>query len=106
MTTNLSSRSTRRALAVLLFAFIAALGAVFLGGCADTAGPGAAPRRPMAGYTAPKTSAPREQAADLPDSRPGLGTGFGEERESSVGRTNFVRAAGDRPSAVDRIYYN
>jgi hypothetical protein len=40
------------------------------------------------------------------DSRPGLGTGFGEERDSSVSRTSFVRANGNRPAALDRVYYN
>jgi hypothetical protein len=40
------------------------------------------------------------------ESRPGLGTGFGEERDSSVSRTSFVRNNGNRPAATDRIYYN
>ena len=40
------------------------------------------------------------------ESQSGLGTGFGEERDSQVGRTDFVRADGNRPTAVDRIYYN
>jgi hypothetical protein len=38
--------------------------------------------------------------------RPGLATGWGEQRESWVAPTFFARAWGDRPSAVDKLFYN
>ncbi|WP_435690876.1 hypothetical protein [Rubritalea sp.] len=37
--------------------------------------------------------------------RPGLGTGFGEEVESSISYTEFKRS-GQKPSSVNVIYYN
>lgn len=38
--------------------------------------------------------------------RPGLGTGWGEERDSHTAPTTFVRAHSTHPSATDRIFYN
>lgn len=38
--------------------------------------------------------------------RPGLGTEFGEERQSGSRRTVFVRANGNRPLATAAIYYD
>lgn len=38
--------------------------------------------------------------------RPGLGTGWGEERDSWVRSTSFVRRNGDTPVAVAKIFYN
>lgn len=40
-----------------------------------------------------------------PRSRPGLGTAWGEEVESSIRYTNFRRAEG-RPAGIEMIYYN
>ncbi|MEA3210805.1 MAG: hypothetical protein QOE70_3862 [Chthoniobacter sp.] len=80
---------------------------IFLGGCAEVASrPG--PKRLGGAYGPPATSASAEVAMDrrVADSRPGLGTGWGEERDSQVSRTGFVRAEGNSPAAVDRIYYN
>lgn len=38
--------------------------------------------------------------------RPGLGTAWGEQRDSWVEAAPFTRNTADRPAAVDRIYYN
>jgi hypothetical protein len=41
-----------------------------------------------------------------PTERPGLGTGWGEQRESWVEPAYFARAWENRPSGVDKLYYN
>src|SRR5215218_6986413 len=38
--------------------------------------------------------------------RPGLATSSGEQRESRVAPAYFARAWGDRPSAVEKLFYN
>ncbi len=38
--------------------------------------------------------------------RPGVGTAWGEQRESWVGPTSFTRQWGGQPAAKDQIYYN
>lgn len=48
----------------------------------------------------------RESFAAAPDDRPGLGTRWGETRESPVAVTGFHRASATRPFAVAAIYYN
>src|SRR5471030_427196 len=40
------------------------------------------------------------------DARPGLGTKFGETRDSKVRSTNFVRATPDRPLTLATVQYN
>lgn len=45
-------------------------------------------------------------AAVAPEQRPGLGTRWGETRESSVVATGFRRAEGTRPLATAAIHYN
>jgi hypothetical protein len=82
---------------------------LFLGGCANVAPPRDAQTGFIGGsrQAAPSASVTRDSTAGLrAESRPGLGTGWGEERDSPVSRTGFVRADGDHPTAVDRIYYN
>jgi len=37
---------------------------------------------------------------------PGLGTGWGEERDSATRATSFVRSSGGQPHVTDRLYYN
>jgi hypothetical protein len=86
-------------------AFAALVIAASLAGCAQRA---VEPSfKPRAGYQPPSTPL-REATADTrsAESRPGLGTGFGEERDSYVNRTGFVRSNGNQPAAVDRLYYN
>lgn len=38
--------------------------------------------------------------------RPGLGTGWGEHRQSWVEPTYFARASAERPAGVDKVFYN
>ncbi|HEV8184795.1 MAG TPA: hypothetical protein VGP40_02490 [Chthoniobacterales bacterium] len=47
-----------------------------------------------------------ESFAAAPENRPGLGTGWGETRESRSVDTRFQRANLRRPSALAKIYYN
>lgn len=74
--------------------------------------PGDAPRHtsPSGGSTASADASPRSrfepsQPAPPPESRPGLGTEFGEARASRVHDVTFVREAG-RPFAVAALNYN
>lgn len=47
------------------------------------------------------------RAAAIPtQERPGLGTAWGEQRESWAEAAAFTRASGDRPAGRDRLYYN
>src|SRR5262245_13132247 len=76
-------------------------------GCAQRSAE--SPYQHRGGYAPPSASASRRfQGDDAPrtEARSGLGTGFGEERDSHVSRTGFVRANGNQASAVDRIFYN
>lgn len=85
-----------------------AVSAVFLAfaGCAQRSAE--SPYRHTAGYRAPATPESRQSVGDTArrEARSGLGTGFGEERDSHVSRTGFVRSNGNQPAAVDRIFYN
>ena len=57
--------------------------------------------------SADATAAPRSLAtAAAPEERPGLGTRWGETRESSIVDTSFRRASGTRPLATAAIHYN
>jgi hypothetical protein len=47
-----------------------------------------------------------QKAAQAPESRPGLGTQWGEARFSRVTTAPFVRAEAQNPFAVASIYYN
>jgi hypothetical protein len=88
---------------------LAALATLFAGGCAT------APVSRQTGSNsyiggaapAPATTADSARASEPPRTeRPGLGTGWGERRDSETVRTSFVRADGDRPAATDRVFYN
>ena len=48
----------------------------------------------------------RRETATPASERPGLGTSWGEQRESGVEPAPFVRASAARPTAQARIYYN
>lgn len=118
--TNIPPRNRDKSWFHLLAALAATIAVLVFAGCAQKSQD--SPFRTSAGSRAPSTSAPleRDQGNDTPGSRrrgfvgddtrrrerSGLGTGFGEERDSYVSRTGFVRANGNRPSAVDRLYYN
>lgn len=69
--------------------------------------PSAAPRSSTAGASADSSSSSRrfEPSTPAPESRPGLGTEFGEARTSRVHDVSFVREAG-RPFAVAALNYN
>src|SRR6476469_4387877 len=81
-----------------LLAFSAALAALLaFTGCASR------PERARPAATAPGAQALRVLE---PAERPGLGTGWGEQRESWVEPAYFARAWEDRPSGTDKLYYN
>lgn len=67
-----------------------------------------APAPASAGYA----SQPGEPAAEssapapAPENRPGLGTEWGETRESPIREVSFFRADPERPFAVADLYYN
>jgi hypothetical protein len=48
----------------------------------------------------------KSRFASAPSDRPGLGTKWGETRNSLVGMTSFERANFDHPFAVGAVYYN
>jgi hypothetical protein len=68
--------------------------------------PAASPRGSSAGASADSSSSRRfEPTTPAPESRPGLGTEFGEARTSRVHDVSFVRESG-RPFAVAALNYN
>ncbi len=68
--------------------------------------PAASPRGSSAGASADSSSSARRfEPAPAPESRPGLGTEFGEARTSRVHDVSFVRESG-RPFAVAALNYN
>jgi hypothetical protein len=52
------------------------------------------------------TYGPSAESAPAPRERPGLGTEWGETRESHVRSVGFTRADADRPFAVAQLFYN
>ncbi len=55
----------------------------------------------------PTASVASSTSAGTPaDARPGLGTKFGETRDSKVRSTNFVRATPDKPLTLATVQYN
>lgn len=98
-----------RTLLVKWLSTLGALGAValLLAGCASNGPVAAEPRagafnRPATASESEARSAPAPAALQ----RPGLGTEFGEERESRMGYGEFVRAGGNRPLATTAVYYD
>lgn len=80
-----------------------ALIAGFFAGCETGSGP--APAR-TADAMARRSSATTEAAYAPAQERPGLGTGFGEDRRSVIEDTVFRRDNASRPIARAAIYYN
>ena len=73
---------------------------------AERSSPSSAPAQPGAfGGTADSSSPRRSEPSPAPESRPGLGTEFGEARTSRVHDVSFVRDAG-RPFAIAALNYN
>jgi hypothetical protein len=66
---------------------------------------GCATREPRASKTPTRPGAEMVRVADSAE-RPGLGTAWGEPRESWVEQTYFARAWENRPSAVGKLFYN
>jgi hypothetical protein len=56
--------------------------------------------------TKERADAPRRTGLTPAMERPGLGTSWGEQRESWVEPAPFARASAARPSGQERIYYN
>ncbi|WP_295448129.1 hypothetical protein [uncultured Thiodictyon sp.] len=94
-----------RLLVCLLALLVAGCGGETAQRTAPPLGSEAAPT--TAGSTAPASgAASAEQAARAKPERPGLGTVWGENRDSRVHQVNFTRQTPDRPFAVLSLYYN
>ena len=77
--------------------FAGALGALFLVSCSETVN------------TSSQTAARNQSSspfAQAPTDRPGLGTKWGETRQSRIGFAGFERADRTHPIAAAAIYYN
>ena len=61
---------------------------------------------PRAGATRRKSAPRRDRHTRRRTSRPGLGTGYGENRASSVSWTRFERSHPTRPTALAELRYN
>jgi len=72
---------------------------VALAGCATTI------PYEHAGDAVPAAGASRKEYVPSPD-RPGLGTSWGEDRESRVDYTSFSRGSRSRPHATGKLFYN
>ena len=68
------------------------LAAVILSGCATK--------------TVDRPDAAKRKGFTTAQERPGLGTSWGEQRESWVEPAPFARTSAERPSGQERIYYN
>lgn len=82
----------------------------WLAGCAGHPGGATAPapwNAPAADQAAaaPQLASDAARHSPVPAQRPGLGTGWGDEVASTVGLTEFARAA-SRPAGTDAIWYN
>jgi len=78
-----------------------ACGVLLLASCA---GPDySSAQRRFSGSAPPETM---DAAAARASTRPGLGTGWGEERDSRVSATSFTRTSTSRPAGTERLYYN
>jgi hypothetical protein len=77
-----------------LFLFIALFAGLFFCSCATQIA------------TCPTGVAATSRFAQAPTDRPGLGTKWGEARQSSVGFADFVRADPAHPITTAAIYYN
>ena len=92
----------QRPLLALIVAAAAAIVTFFFTGCAS-APPQSKSRGTFGGSPAkPSSYAPPEQMRE----RPGLGTGWGEERDSRTSPTHFVRSESGRPAAQGQLFYN
>jgi hypothetical protein len=65
-----------------------------------------APPAPPTATSDEERGGARAETAPAPEDRPGLGTQWGETRESRVHDVTFTRADGDHPFAIASMYYN
>lgn len=80
--------------------------AVLFSSCAT--GPMPAPGAAEKSLGALPSNGPLTETSSLPpkrESRPGLATGWGKEKESRLDQRDFVRAS-SKPAGIDLIYYN
>ena len=71
------------------------------------AAPVAAERAPAyGGYGEPSQAAPHRDYEARSEERPGLGTGWGENRLSPTRSVSFVREHADNPYLISSLYYN
>ncbi len=82
-------------------------------GCGASKGEPYSPSAPAGGYGAPSQPAGEAKADAAPASRaeaaaerPGLGTQWGEQRDSSITNVRFERGNGANPFATSILYYN
>ncbi len=87
----------KRNLTLLLAGLIAALG---LFSCSPSGSPSLSGAAPQAA-----DSRSHQELAPVEESRPGLATGWGDEKTSRVVDTRFTRAS-SKPAGTDVIYYN
>ena len=88
------------------------MGAEYSEGSNDSAGyaqpgqpaPASAPTSESAGASADRAF--EEKSAAEPESRPGLGTRWGENRDSHVSTAPFFREDPDSPVAMSKLFYN
>lgn len=106
ITTQKRSAVTGRTWLVRYAGVAAAAVVLAFAGCAQRSTE--SPYRFRGGYAPPSASESQRAAGDTArsEARSGLGTGFGEERDSHVSRTGFVRVNGNQPAVVDSIFYN
>ena len=83
---------------------LVAVASLLFGGCAGEIAPSKSASRFTGGATADAYTKP--SAETVRRERPGLGTGWGERRDSETYRASFVRADGDHPTTTDLVYYN
>lgn len=78
-----------------------AIAALYLASC--TSYQPASDSAPLAEESAVPRTTPQERSAE--STRPGLATGWGDEKESTLTNQSFVRAS-SKPAGTDVIYYN
>jgi hypothetical protein len=93
-----TSHMQRLRMKLCLAPLVLCLAGIFLASC-ETSAPATATQSRTAADAQSMSAAPRQE-------RPGLGTGWGETRESRIYDTAFRRATGARPLASASIFYN
>ncbi|NWK57215.1 hypothetical protein HW115_16450 [Verrucomicrobiaceae bacterium N1E253] len=92
-----------KALFPIISSGLSLLGIVLMHSCATAPYPAVV--SPPDSQSAPAAGSANYAASEAPRSRPGLGTGWGDELESEIGYTSFNRTS-SKPAGVAAIYYN